>query len=61
MKKQCWFCLQNHEGMKYTEEFDAFFSWVCLEDALEADPNDEEALLIKNEFGGRENTVKAKA
>ena len=58
MKTDCFFCGSNHEFMKYSTTYNQAFSWVCLEDALEVNPKDPQALAISNEFNHKENSMK---
>lgn len=51
----CWFCFSDKGEMHFSCEFDAYFHFSCLEDAVQEmkdlDLEDPETLIIAREFG----------
>lgn len=42
----CWYCGEDDEDLDFTVEFDAYVHLKCVQNAVNADPNDREAQII---------------
>lgn len=42
----CWYCHTKDDTLVYDDEFDTMVHVECIKQALEADPNDQEAKFL---------------
>ena len=47
----CWYCHKMDENLVFSIEWDAYVHLACVREALERDPQDEEAGAFARELG----------
>jgi len=47
----CWYCHKADENLVFSIEWDAYVHLACVREALERDPQDDEAWVFARELG----------